>query len=72
MNTKFMIVSDIVDPKTGLSPKEVNAKKTHSFPLNSKVQVVSEDDNDECVGLILYVTKHGRDCDGTLILGEDD
>lgn len=44
-----MIVSDIVDPKTGLSPKEVNAKKTHSFPLNSKVQVVSEDDNDECV-----------------------
>lgn len=63
---EILIASSIVDPKTGLTRKEVNMKKTHNFPLNSKVQVVDYGDgSDECLGLILYVTKHGRDCDGT-------
>ena len=65
----FVILSDIVNPTTGLTDKQVNLAKKHTYPLDSIVKVLhctnsgEMVDHEQCyVGRVLT---HARDCDGT-------
>jgi len=63
-------VAELVNPATGKTYREENNARVHAIPLNALVEVMKYD-MDESVyvdnphGLRLYVTRHGRDCDGT-------
>ena len=58
----FVNVADIVDPKTGLTAREVNAAKQHIFSLNSLVEFTGDYIYSGTRGYIIGVT---RDCDQT-------
>jgi hypothetical protein len=64
-----VFVSDIVNPKTGLTGRQENLQVKHSIPIGALVEILEYDIHREVYyednGLRLYVCKHTRDCDGT-------
>lgn len=63
-------VTDLRPEGSDKTYRQLNMEKTWKYPLNSLVKVlkyVYESDTfvDDPHGLVLHVTKHGRDCDGT-------
>lgn len=59
-------VADLKDPDDpqGRSYRQVNAERTHAYPIGSLVELKSNEDYDYG-GERLYVKYHGRDCDQT-------
>ena len=59
MSDNFQNVADLKDPndKEGRTYREINNAKTHEIPMGSKVRTHD--------GMVLFVTEHTRDCDGT-------
>lgn len=64
MNDKFIVMGDIVE-SNGKTVRENNSAIAHKIPIGSLVEIVSEDDEFEWIGVRMYVVDHSRDCDGT-------
>jgi len=60
-------IADIPNPKTGKTPREENADKSHTIPIGSLVEVKLDywhgDGACEKIHARFWVVKHTRDCD---------
>ncbi|HEX8248987.1 MAG TPA: hypothetical protein VF599_12490 [Pyrinomonadaceae bacterium] len=63
--TQIVFIHDLVNQQTGKTFKEEKLEINHSIPLGSLVEVNHQDEEDDDVGVRLYVVGHVRDCDGT-------
>lgn len=57
-DSPFIHVADLVNPKTGKTYREENAKLKHNIPIGSLVELID-------TGIRLFVVSHNRDCDQT-------
>lgn len=66
-DSPFIHIADLVNEQTGKTYREENAEKTHSYPVGSLVEIVSDYDDypDDEEGVRLFVVSHDRDCDMT-------
>lgn len=60
-----MFVGDMINPETGKTWKDENLEKGHNLPLGCLVRVKDTDRYNDGGGLVLYVARHSRDCDGS-------
>ena len=67
MNIVFVNVADLKCPSDsqGRTYRQINAAKSHSFPVGSLVEFIQNVEDDSFDGVRAYVVYHGRDCDGT-------
>lgn len=64
----FVNAATLKNPETGKTWREENLEKQHKIPLDSIVEVLpfdEENDYGDHTGLRLFVVGHDRDCDGT-------
>ena len=65
----FMMIHDLVNPKTGKTYKEENLELKHNIPIGTLVEVKWHDWFGDGAGwkvhARLWVISHDRDCDGT-------
>ena len=66
---QFVMIHDLVNPKTGKTWKEENLERMHNIPIGSLVEVKWDswfgDGAGWKVHARLWVVAHDRDCDGT-------
>ena len=66
---KIVNIADVPNPKTGKTPREENAAKSHTIPIGTLVEVKIDywhgDGACEKIHARLWVVKHTRDCDQT-------
>ena len=66
---QFIMIHDLVNPKTGKTWKEENLEKRHNIPIGALVEVKWDawfgDGACWIVHARLWVVGHRRDCDGT-------